>query len=895
MVATLPLARRRAVLPCFLAWALLFGVRAQAATPASGTLTDQQTTLSYTGGPYAAPNVTAQANGTPICTAPNSCDIYTLTVQVAATDLQSKQIAIAASWPNTTADFDLYVFDSNNNLVNSSASSADPESTLIPAVSGVYTIEVVPFNPLGQTFTGTILLQNKPTAPGQGTGVPPRFQVYPAPVSAGDAERSGEPSLGVDWNPNVSTLTHGKVNVGGATFFTSNFRDFRVSFDDCSSPAVTTWTNVTSPVETDPASLDPIGFCDHYGASPTPGRVFQSQLAGPAGSVMAFSDDDGNTWTQSQGAGQPAGVDHQSVGAGPYNPNATPPPPAHPLYPNAVYYCSQDLATAFCARSDDGGLTFGPGVPAYNLTTCGGIHGHIKVAPDGTVYVPNGSCGAHQGVAVSTDNGLTWSVRPILDSTPVVGVVDPSLGIATDGTVYFGYQDGSGHPKIAVSHDRGLTWAASVDVSGPFAIQNSTFPEVVAGDPARAAFMYLGTPTGGNYQDPTNFHGIWHAYVSTTYDGGKSYITVDATPAQPVQVGSICNLGTTGCSNNAVGGADRNMLDFMDLTLDKQGRVMGAFAAGCVAGACDPTSPPSASRGALATIVRQSGGRRLFHSFDPAEPAVPGAPQAVSAYKLSSGVLVTWSAPDNGGAAITAYKIYRSTTSGAEKLLKTVSAAKTSYMDTTAKPTSHYFYKVAAVNKSGTSSTCRELSETNPPATQSACKLPGITVVQDASGDQVGGPSANTQLDLKSVSIAEPFTSTTAPGMLTFTISTPDLNTPVQPNSFWKVLFTAPNGTEYFVDMDTTQGTPQFEYGHVAAGSETTDGAADPSSSYNANGTIRIVVANSNVGGVHAGDQLVNVHGETQILLGAGGGLLQTIDTTRPGRYVLIGNQGCAP
>src|SRR6476646_4437371 len=219
MVATLPLAGRRAVLPCFLALALLFGVRAQAATPASGTLTDQQTTLSYTGGPYAAPNVTAQANGTPICTAPNSCDIYTLTVQVAATDLQSKQIAIAASWPNTTADFDLYVFDSNNNLVNSSPSSADPESTLIPAASGVYTIEVVPFNPLGQTFTGTILLQNKPTAPGQGTGVPP---------------------LGVDCSPNVSSLTHGKVNVGGATFFTSNCRDFRVSFDDCSSPAVTT-------------------------------------------------------------------------------------------------------------------------------------------------------------------------------------------------------------------------------------------------------------------------------------------------------------------------------------------------------------------------------------------------------------------------------------------------------------------------------------------------------------------------------------------------------------------------------------------------------------------------------------------------------------------------------
>ncbi|MEI4884240.1 hypothetical protein, partial [Klebsiella pneumoniae] len=63
---------------------------------------------------------------------------------------------------------------------------------------------------------------------------------------------------------------------------------------------------------------------------------------------------------ESQKAGD-AGVDHQTLGAGPYNPNATPPPPPHPLYANAVYYCSQDAETAFCSRSDDGGLTFGPG------------------------------------------------------------------------------------------------------------------------------------------------------------------------------------------------------------------------------------------------------------------------------------------------------------------------------------------------------------------------------------------------------------------------------------------------------------------------------------------------------------------------------------------------------
>ncbi|MDP9309335.1 MAG: hypothetical protein M3R24_00310 [Chloroflexota bacterium] len=37
-------------------------------------------------------------------------------------------------------------------------------------------------------------------------------------------------------------------------------------------------------------------------------------------------------------------------------------------------------------------------------------------------------------------------------------------------------------------------------------------------------------PTGGNYQDQTNFNGEWHLYVAHTFDGGKSWVTSDATP-----------------------------------------------------------------------------------------------------------------------------------------------------------------------------------------------------------------------------------------------------------------------------------------------------------------------------------------------------------------------------
>jgi hypothetical protein len=125
-----------------------------------------------------------------------------------------------------------------------------------------------------------------------------------------------------------------------------------------------------------------------------------SQL-GPKTSFLTFSDDNGQTYSQSQGSGINSGVDHQTVGGGPYRANATPPAPPNILYPNAIYYASQDAAVAQLARSDDGGQTFGPAVPMYTLAQCGGLHGHVKVAPDGTIYVPNKNCGGKQALVVS--------------------------------------------------------------------------------------------------------------------------------------------------------------------------------------------------------------------------------------------------------------------------------------------------------------------------------------------------------------------------------------------------------------------------------------------------------------------------------------------------------------
>ena len=82
----------------------------------------------------------------------------------------------------------------------------------------------------------------------------------------------------------------------------------------------------------------------------------------------------------------------------------------------------------------------------YSLLDCGGLHGHVKVAPnDGTVYVPNKSCGGNQAVAVSEDGGTTWSVRK--DPASTAGDSDPSVGVGAKGTVYMGYQAADGTPR----------------------------------------------------------------------------------------------------------------------------------------------------------------------------------------------------------------------------------------------------------------------------------------------------------------------------------------------------------------------------------------------------------------------------------------------------------------
>lgn len=402
-------------------------------------------------------------------------------------------------------------------------------------------------------------------------GTPPTFSNFAAPAPLG--RDSGEPSIGANWTT-------------GNVMFQAGLQTLRVSFNDSTGTA--TWADVSA-LDTSVVSLDPILYTDHR-----TNRTFVSQLSANC-SLMAFSDDDGASWTQNPvGCGIAAQADHQTVGGGPFTPPLT-----GIGYQDSVYYCAQAVATAECSVSVNGGLSFGAGTPLYSAVTCGGLHGHVKIAPDGTAYVPNADCGGQQAVVASTDNGTTWTVRKI-PGTTTQDESDPSIGIGSAGTVYVGYQNGNGHAGVAVSHDRGATWTNIQDVGASLGIQNVQFPAVVAGDDDKAAFAFLGTTTGGNDQS-SSFNGVWHLYVSATYDGGATWSTVDATPTDPVQRGCIW-LG--GGSNQC-----RNLLDFMDVTIDQTGRILVGYADGCV-GSCVTGGQNSYT--AIATIARQSGGTDLI-------------------------------------------------------------------------------------------------------------------------------------------------------------------------------------------------------------------------------------------------------------------------------------------
>jgi hypothetical protein len=628
--------------------ALLVGRAATAATPSEGTVGPTSgSSIAWDFAPV-GPGVSSGGTIEFLC-APVYCDSYQLTVALPQPDQQfylthKATLHIDYTWTSTGPD-DMDVFAFAPDGTESGPGSPDDVSTgaghealdIANPSSGVWTIDShvgVTDEPTVAHGVATLTYETIPAPPNPTlSGSAPRFSDAspPAHYQTTDVlqrQNAGEPSLGVDWKT-------------GNAMYMAGTQISKVSFDSSGNAS---WTDVT-PAQQSVVNEDAILFTD-----PIFGKTFTEGLL-VAGSNGGTTPDDGATWSPTTFP-VPHGPDHETVGAGPYH---QPAPVGAGLsgYPNAVYYCSQDIvvaAGAFCGRSDDGGLTYNPSTPLFGATSpCASIHGHVKVSPDGTVYVPQNRCTrpdgvTGQGMAVSSDNGQTWTYSVVPDSTGKANGTgsDPSVGIGAGNTVYYGYEAGDGHPRIAVSHDHCQTWSASTDVGTSYGIQNTKFPEVVAGDDNRAAFAFLGTTSAGNDQ-AASFPGVWYLFVSYTYDGGQTWTTVNATPGDPVQRGCIWNGG----GSNAC----RNLLDFNDASVDKQGRVLVAYTDGCanfdftyksLTGAvhgpsqCDsnPNAYADTDKANFDALVRQTCGEGLFKANDPGFTAGCPAPRVVAVHPV---------------------------------------------------------------------------------------------------------------------------------------------------------------------------------------------------------------------------------------------------------------------
>ena len=183
------------------------------------------------------------------------------------------------------------------------------------------------------------------------------------------------------------------------------------------------------------------------------------------------------------------------------------------------------------------------------------------------------------------------------------------------------------------STDSGQTWEQESIRISPAEVISSVFPQTDAGDPGRIAVTYLGSenssllnqsdidgnPWDGNAHYAPN-NATYHLYITyslNALDPEPTFHTYRVTD-DPVQVGSIC-LNSGDCRD--IGGSNRNLLDFNDLHIDRQGRVYVAFADGCT-GECAANNNSTAqdSRDGRGSVYYLAQGPSLIVEYGDLSP-----------------------------------------------------------------------------------------------------------------------------------------------------------------------------------------------------------------------------------------------------------------------------------
>ncbi|PSG98291.1 hypothetical protein BRD56_01475 [Thermoplasmatales archaeon SW_10_69_26] len=335
-----------------------------------------------------------------------------------------------------------------------------------------------------------------------------------------------------------------------------------------------TWEDVTGsvgPVSVPPETGDPYVYVDEE-----TDRVYNLDMIGLNCNWVRFSDDAGDSWVNNPaGCGQPPVLDHPTIFAGdPTTLETT-------AYENVVYLCVNRVADSACATSLDGGVTWSPFRTVYpgaeaDGSFCGGLHAHGTTGPEGTAYLPKGQCGTPT-LAISQDNGLTWETVEITTEVPSVG---HEVAIATDdqANVFAHWIGEDLHAYLAYSEDQGRTWSEPVDVTPPD-VELTSHPTIAAGANGSVALAYVGTETAASGYGEVSANATWNGYITTVLDARTAEPTVTTVtandPDNPLARGEC---GGTRCR----AANDAGIGDFIDVTIDDDGRPWAAFVDVCL-------------------------------------------------------------------------------------------------------------------------------------------------------------------------------------------------------------------------------------------------------------------------------------------------------------------------
>lgn len=177
---------------------------AQATTPPEATMDENNTTVSATGGPHVGSNVTGTA-GDPVCD-PATCDEFLINIGFDPGFVSANpnfQISINVAWDMAADDIDVYVYNDQDVIVATAASSANPETAVVKLSDATSSLRVVLvlFATAGSTSTVTAELL-EPGADGE---------VADPCVTEGDASQAAtvDPEVLADWSGLNPTDSYG--------------------------------------------------------------------------------------------------------------------------------------------------------------------------------------------------------------------------------------------------------------------------------------------------------------------------------------------------------------------------------------------------------------------------------------------------------------------------------------------------------------------------------------------------------------------------------------------------------------------------------------------------------------------------------------------------------------